>query len=257
MNNLTKKQKIALFGSVIYTALIGIGMYVSYHIRGIDYHNNKIMNTLWVSEVLMTLWTIFLTLKYFSWKEVGFVKVDKKQIWWFVPSLLIVSAMLLAGIYALFTNDLSSEQLQQISLIGFATFLVGFSEELMYRGIVFNAFFKTHSKLKTILISAVAFSLLHSVNIFGGLTFYEMLGQLLMTFLFGLFSALIFMRIKSIIPLIFFHWLWDFWLMADGVMNGKSLIGDISTAHIFIQFGLIIVLFIVLRKFKKITNTNK
>ncbi len=251
MNNLLKKHKIALLGALIYTIIIGAGMYISYHIKGIGYESPKIMHTLWWVEIILTLWTIFLTVKFFSWKEVGFVKLDKKQIWWFMPSLVIVFAMLIAGIYAFFTGNITTSQVQQIGLIGFTTLLVGFSEELMYRGIIFNTFLKTHSKTKTVLISAVAFSLLHSVNVFGGLTFTMMSIQLLMTFVFGLFSALIFMRIKSILPLILFHWLWDFCLISNSVIDGKSLISEISTIHILVQLVLIIVLFMFLKKVKK------
>ncbi len=250
MNSLLKKQKIALLGALIYTIIIGAGMYISYHIKGIGYESPKIINTLWWVEIILTLWTIFLAVKFFSWKEIGFVKLDKKQIWWFVPSLVIVFAMLIAGAYAFFTGNLSNSQLQQIGLIGFTTLLVGFSEELMYRGIVFSTFLKTHSKTKTILISAVAFSLLHSVNIFAGLSLTQMLLQLLMTFVFGLFSALIFMRIKSILPLILFHWLWDFCLISNGIIDQKSLISEISTIHILVQLVLIIVLFVFLKKVK-------
>ncbi len=251
MENLQKKQKTALLGAVIYTIIIGIGMYISYHIKGIGYESPKMMNTLWLIEIVLTLWTIFLTVKFFSWKEVGFVKFDKKQIWWLVPSLVIVFAMFFAGMYAFFTENLSTSQWQQIALICFTTFLVGFSEELMFRGIVFNTFFKTHSKIKAVLISAVVFSLLHSVNVFGGLAFTSMLIQLVLTFFFGLFFALIFMRVKSIVPLIIFHWLWDFCLIADSVVDGKSAIGTISSGHLLLELVLIIVLFVFLKKVKK------
>lgn len=248
------RQKIALLGALIYTIIIGIGMYISYDIKGISYENPQIMNTLWWVEVILTLWTIFLTMKFFSWKEIGFVRLDKKQIWWFVPSLVIVFTMLIAQLYAFYTINLSALQIRQIGLIGFATLLVGFSEELMYRGIIFNTFLKTHSKLKTVLISAVAFSLLHSVNILGGLPLSTMLIQLLMTFVFGLFSALIFMRIKSILPLILFHWLWDFCLISNRIINGESLISKISSIYVLLQLILLIVLFVFLEKVKIKSN---
>lgn len=255
MKILISKQKVALTGAVIYTLLIGLGMFISFHVRGISYDNPKIMNTLGVVEILLTLWTLFLGMRYFSFKEAGFSSIEKKQLWWLLPSFAIIIAMIVAGADALSSKDISSEQIQQITIIGIATFLVGFSEELMYRGIVLNAFLETYSKTKAVVISAVAFSLLHSVNIFGGLAFQFMLMQLVLTFLFGLFSALIFIRIKNLIPLIIFHWLWDFCTISNGVINGESLITKIASVHLLIQFILIIVLFLFLNtNFKKTNN---
>lgn len=248
MGELTNRQKISLMGAIIYTAIIGVGMFISFHIRGISYESPKIMDTLWVVEVILALWVIFLTVKYFSWKEVGFVKLDKKQTAWLLPSFIILIVMLVAGFYAFCTRALSPEKIEQAGLIAFTTFFVGFSEELMYRGILLNTFLKTHRPTKAILISAAAFSFLHTVNMLGGLAFHFMLMQLLLTFLFGLFAALIFMRIRNIIPLILFHWLWDFAVISNGVIDGQSLIARVASVHFLVEFIIIVVLYLRLNK---------
>ncbi len=63
------KQKISIIGAVVYTTIIALGMFDSYYIRGISYDNPKIMNTLWIVEILASLLVIFLPLNIFRGKK--------------------------------------------------------------------------------------------------------------------------------------------------------------------------------------------
>jgi membrane protease YdiL (CAAX protease family) len=87
--------------------------------------------------------------------------------------------------------------------------LVGFSEELMFRGVVLRGGLCEVSTGQAILISAVLFSLLHSVNVLAFVPLDGMLQQLVLTFVFGLAMACYALRVNSLIPLIVFHALWD------------------------------------------------
>jgi len=233
---------------VLYTAIIGLGMYITYHLNGVTYGNPEMVQTLWVIEIILSSLTIFITVKYFSWQEVGFAKLQTKQMLWLIPSFALVGFMGVKVFSLLIESNLSEEKLNLVYLVGFTTLLVGFSEELMYRGILLNELLKTYGKTKAVLISAAGFSLLHSVNIFGGLHFPQMLQQLLLTFIFGLFLALIFLRIKNIIPLIIFHWLWDFSLISAGILKPRphelESVATTSAIHIGIEIILIIALLI-------------
>jgi len=53
MNELTQKQKIGLLGFLLYTIIIGVGMYTSFHIYGNDYGSPKLVNTLWFFEIIL------------------------------------------------------------------------------------------------------------------------------------------------------------------------------------------------------------
>ncbi|MUG91735.1 hypothetical protein F7734_04265 [Scytonema sp. UIC 10036] len=55
------------------------------------------------------------------------------------------------------------------------------------------------------LASAMAFSLLHDVNVFGGVTLPSMCIQLVLTFLFEFLFALLMIKLNNILPLIIFH----------------------------------------------------
>jgi len=251
MKSFTNKQKIALLGAVLYSVIIGIGMYILFHINGVTYGSAEMVNTLWYIEIVLTLLTLFITIKHFSWKEVGFVKLQTKQILWLVPSIIVLGYMFIVLLSLFAESDLSVANTRLIFLVGLTTLLVGFSEELMFRGIILNAFSKTHSKTTAVIISSVSFSLLHSVNILGGIDVSQMLVQLVLTLLFGLFFALILLRIKSIIPLMLFHWLWDFTLISGSVISSANEVAGIATINFIIEIVIIIVLFIYLKKSKR------
>lgn len=245
--NEAKKKKISIIAAILYTTVIGLGMYISYYVNGISYASPELVNTLWYIEIVLTLISLFFATKYFTWKELGFIKLNRRQLVWFVPSMLLLFFMWIRFLNFLSLYAVTEVQFNLFALVGLTTLLVGFSEELMYRGIVFAAFLKEGNPKKTIFISAITFSLLHAVNIFGGLSLAGSIGQLLLTFLFGLFFGLIRLRIKNIIPLIIFHWLWDFVLIGSNVFSydGNSILSLLFILH---EFILVIVLFFLLKK---------
>lgn len=247
MKNLTSKQKISLLGFVLYTVIIGIGMFTSYHVNGNDYGSPELVNTLWFFEIILTVLTVYIVTKYFSWKEIGFQKLDKKQFLWFLPSSLIIIFMWGGLLQHLFSISITNNQLMLFSLVGFTTLLVGFSEELMFRGIVLHAFLKTSSKRKAVFISALTFSLIHAVNIFGGVSTLGVPIQLILTFIFGLFFGFLQLRIKNIIPLMIFHWLWDFFLIGGSIFSYEEAF-PFSTVHLLVELVLVVVLLVLLRK---------
>ncbi len=252
MKSLTHKQKIALIASVIYTALIGAGMYTSFHINGVHYNNPRMPETLLWFEIVMTVFALLVAKKYFSWQELGFTKT--KNILWFAP-MAIMGTIVVANLsYFIASNadNFSAEQWQLFGVVGLTTLLVGVSEELMYRGIVFSAFLQD-SKVKAVLVSAVIFSLLHAVNVFGGVSFGGMWLQLFMTLIAGLFFAFIRLKIDNIVPLMIYHWIWDFSLIGGQVLQDGDINGNYTTAMIFFQlaFAVTVIPYFVYKERKK------
>ena len=245
MNLFTSKQKIAIFAAVLYTFVIGIGMYIIFHINGVGYGEPNMVNTLWYFEIILSLIAIVTTVKYFSWEEVGFAKIAVKQILWAAP-IFILLILIWGGIFNfLLNNKISTEQIKLFSLVGFTTLLVGFSEELMYRGVLFSSFLnhKKSGKFKAVFISALGFSLLHAVNFLAGLPLQDLIYQLISTFIFGLLMALLKLKIKSIVPFIIYHWLWDFALIGAIVIGYYEMYSEYS---FFLEIMLTVILLLSL-----------
>ncbi len=211
MNNSNKKSAIlnAILLAVLYTAIIGVGMYLSFA-KGYRYGDPRFVRVLvWVEMVLVAL-SVFWAKRFWSWPELGCGRGRRRELLWMLPPF----ALLFAGWAKLIANfQMPAGYPWLFPLIGLTTLMVGFSEELVYRGVVLNAFRKLGSVLLAMLASAVAFSLLHSVNYFGGLPANAVVAQLKATFIFGLFFAPLAVRIRALWPLVIFHWLYDFLLI--------------------------------------------
>jgi len=237
MNQTSSKQN-ALLLAALYTAIIGIGMYLSFHWAGYRYGEPGFVRVLvWVELVLMLV-TLFWVKRFWSWREIGIGRFENlKEFWWLAPPAII---FILA--WAGFISDfqLSGEHIKLFLLIGFTTLLVGISEEIVFRGVLLHGFLKNSSVWTAMLVSALAFSLLHSVNYFGGLESAGVISQLKFTFVFGLFFAPLAIRLGTIVPLILFHWLWDFLLI------GGTITANGSPAILYFMMPLMIVESVIL-----------
>jgi len=202
----------ALLLAVLYTAIIGVGMYVSLHWAGYRYGDPQFVRVLvWVELVLLAL-SVFWVKTFWSWPEVGVNRVpNRKELLWLLPPVAVLG-------YAWFVllSDfwIPVEKLWLFPLVGFTTLLVGISEELVFRGVVLRAFLKNGNVWVAMGVSSVAFSLLHSVNYFAGNSGAQVMQQLMNTFVLALvFYAPLAIRLGAIWPLMIFHWLWDFILI--------------------------------------------
>jgi membrane protease YdiL (CAAX protease family) len=204
------KPKIAILAAFLYTAIMGIGMFYMKTFLGISYGQPEMMNLFWFILIILNAINVFWVTRYFGWQAIGFRALNRKQLLWFLPAIVVLIALWVVLLSALAYVSLTAAQWQLFALVGFTTLLVGFGEEIMYRGIVLHAFLTTGRVRWAMLVSAIAFSLLHSVNVLGGLPLPNLLQQLIHTFLWGFFFAPLMLKLNNILPLIIFHWLWDF-----------------------------------------------
>jgi membrane protease YdiL (CAAX protease family) len=206
---LQNKVQKAILLPILYTAVMAIGMYVMRYIYGYIYGDAEMVRVLWATEIVLTLLPIYFIIKYFSWSEVGFNKINKIHIWWLLPPFIFLAY----NWYSFFINTSSASlDYSLIALVAFTTFLVGLSEELVYRGVILKTLLKNTSTLKAIVYSSILFSLLHSVNIIGGATVMSVVFQLVMTFVMGFYFAGLAIKLNNLTLLIIFHFLWDFTL---------------------------------------------
>jgi membrane protease YdiL (CAAX protease family) len=240
-NKLSTTFLIAFF----YIGVMGAGMYIMHYLFGYSYGQPEMSYViLWV-EILLSLIVISAVLKFSSWADIGFAKFKGKQLIWLSPAWLLLGFLLVKIIIAISEQGLNNTQWKLFAYILVTTLLVGFSEEVMFRGIVLNTLLKKKGVLPAVLVSALLFSALHIVNILGGSSLLAVGFQLILTFIFGVFTALIFLKIKNILPLIIFHFLWDFSLFFAPIVNIET------TFMILIMLPIeIITIFILLQEHK-------
>ena len=213
----TGNTTTALLTALIYTLTIGAGMYVMHDIYGASYGEPEMMYVLWAVEIILTLIAVYAVSRFGGWAQLGFGPLQWRQMVWLLPAIVILLLMWRTFFVHLGNVTLSPDQWRLLALSGFTTALVGFSEEVIYRGIVLHVFLRHRSVWVAMGVSAIAFSLLHAVNVLGGVSLLGMSTQLALTGLVGFFLAPVALKLKNLWPLILWHWLWDFVLFAGNV----------------------------------------
>lgn len=126
------------------------------------------------------------------------------------------------------------------------TFVVGISEELMFRGILLNSFVQKYSYLQSILMVSLLFGSVHVLN---GFVTGDFASSTLQAFM-ATFSGILFlaMRIKSIniIPAMIVHWLWDFVVFIFITFIPKEVKSEPLLIGVSLLFGITPIVFGIL-----------
>lgn len=205
--------------AALYTAIIGVGIATMYHGYGYTYGQPEMVKVLLWFEILGAAFLIWVVRRHGGLRSCGFGPIRWGQMIWVVPSFAVVGLMTIRFVPALAGGGLSPDQWLMIGTILAVTVLVGFAEELAFRGILLRGALRGRSVRKAMLISAIGFSLLHAVNVLGGFAPSSVVVQLLLTLIWGLFFAPVALRLGSLWPLVLFHFLWDFLLVSGLYLN--------------------------------------
>lgn len=140
---------------------------------------------------------------------------DLRLLW--LPALVLFLLMMMV----LFT-DLPPGTVLLFVIIN--TLLVGISEELMYRGILFYGASSSFGIWRAVWITAVLFGLVHALNGFITGNFMAAVVQAFFAGMFGVWTVALRVRLDTIVPVIIIHWLWDCLLFLTGFLGGVLLL---------------------------------
>ena len=192
--------------AVVYMAVFG-GLFA---LSGVDYDavadspenvRNAIVIPLAVAAVLL----VIVTSVFGWWRPV--LRERRRAGGWLIAVPIVIFLALLAGLDYANLADLDTELLLWI---GVAVALVGFCEELVYRGLLVVSFRSTLAEPMVWLWSSVAFGLLHSINFLLGQDLGPTIQQVIVTFIIG--SAFYISRRATgmlVVPMIL-HLMWDY-----------------------------------------------
>lgn len=123
---------------------------------------------------------------------------NAKQMLYFIPLWIVSTGNLWGGIKARYEGMGLC-----CAIISFA--LVGFIEEMIFRGFLFRALLKDGNKTKAIIISAVSFGIGHIVNLLIGQGGLDTVVQILFAIAIGFIYTFVYYRCDSLIPVIISH----------------------------------------------------
>ena len=204
--------KRAVWAALGYIAIMAVGMFTAGHLVGFHYGDERIVYVLLFFEIAMSLYAVVMARRLFGAWQCGFGPIDWRGMVWLLPNFALMAALWIA---LLRTGTISLSGLALTIVL--TMILVGFSEELTFRGIALQGGLRGAGSGKAILISAALFSLLHSVNTLAYVPLDGMVQQMALTFVFGLAMACYALRLNSLVPLMTFHALWDMVQFLGGV----------------------------------------
>ena len=141
---------------------------------------------------------------------------NSKAMLWFIPLWIITSGNLWGG----FGADYPMPGLI-FAVVSMA--LVGFAEELIFRGFLFKAMLKDGSVVTAIVVSSVTFGLGHILNLFTGHELFETIMQICGAIAIGFVLTFVFYKSGSLLPCILAHSLIDVFSV---VTVGKAAVLD-------------------------------
>lgn len=119
--------------------------------------------------------------------------------------------------------------------------LVGFLEEVIFRGFLFRGMAKGNKLTGAVIVSAVTFGIGHIVNLFNGYSIFDSITQIVYAIVVGFLLVFLFMRTGSIIVCIAFHAFNNsMTAFADGNML-TAAVGDEAAAEIITLMIMIVI----------------
>ncbi len=140
---------------------------------------------------------------------VGFnVKLHLSSIYLLVFPYVFLLIVLLSNLHTYKSAGIKLSFLYLIYML-----LIGFMEELLFRGLFLSLFIKADAKnniFKAIIFSSLLFSLIHYFNLYNQPDTDRVHGQVLLAFFMGIFLSGLFLKIQNIVPVAIFHALFNF-----------------------------------------------
>lgn len=209
---------IALF--VIYGALVS----AVWAINGVDYDTVADTSDTVIKGIIIPigLGAVFLAVAatWLGWWRPAMAEEHKAGPRWaiLVPVLLMVTALLgTVGI------DFGAADSQTLLLIALGTAFVGFSEELLTRGLMIVGFRGSLSEAWVWFLSSLFFGLLHGINVFFGQSVGATVQQMGFAFVLGT-AFYVTRRVTGLLVVtMVIHAIWDFGLLGTEHSGGDGL----------------------------------
>jgi len=156
-------------------------------------------------NVLVAIVFLIVVITLFKWwSQVGWKYPDNLQnlrlLW---PPVVVLVFLLLTVI----NTGLPSTKVLMLVIVN--TLMVGISEELMFRGILFHGASSSFGIWRAVWITAIIFGSIHTLNSLITGNFWASTLQALFAATFGIWTVALRVRLNTILPVIVIHWLWD------------------------------------------------
>lgn len=241
-------RKASVLLAAVVFGIMSVVMAVSAFGFQIYYGDPNLLRIAIFGEVLTAIFIVYWIRSKGSFRKVGFSTLKTRGLVWLIPVFLVIlyEVGLIITKFVTSYNELSNSTIQLLAIIFVTTLFVGFNEEVTFRGVLLRTLNPDVHPYRAIFMSAALFSSFHLINLIAFIPPTAMLVQLANTFVFGLFFALVALKLNNLWPLIIFHGLWDFVSIAADVLTVDLAIPTL-VVQVFIVGSIIIQLVLLKR----------
>ncbi|WP_106745119.1 CPBP family intramembrane glutamic endopeptidase [Yoonia maritima] len=218
----------AVLATLIYIGIVGVATVFVFRIFTTPLDTVSVMWRTLSLQIILLLSCYLYVRRYTDWYTIGFRRLNWGALVWLLPAVALVFAMGFVVINAATKGNGVSLPISTVGLLVVVPFLVGLTEEIMFRGILLRGALARLPVFQAMLLSALLFSLMHCVNVFTGQPALATLQHTAFAFLVGVFLAPIALKLGNLWPLIMWHTAWDFMIYSSqmlGVVHHYALIG--------------------------------
>ena len=190
---------------------------------GMNYTDIMFISAYLPFEIIMTITAISLWYLFLRKSVPIYFSKDTNRTFFITLPLLLVPISIVTFVILGDAKEINYSILGTVLL---TSLFVGISEEIYFRVIAFGSLLSLHNTpRKSILLSALIFSLFHLTNLFSEVTYFHMIIQLINTFMMGVVFAYIYYKTKNIIYIIVIHFMWDFSIFTNMTYGSIKEIG--------------------------------
>lgn len=231
--------------TIVCIAYIAITSIIGTHLVGGDlygYASSLSIALTFLQELGLAAMIVYYIRRYASWSQVGYGRTNWRRMLWNLPLLLpmLIYAGHFIGLFR--AANPGANVLFAFIVVGAIDVLVGFSEDTLYRGILLRGEMKFRNVFLAMLISAVVFSLFHLTNLAFSPA-HAVMSQMYSALITGLCFAPLALLVGNLMPLVLWHFLWDFsvegLLVVPGITRSASTFEVIKASMPIIQMVLI------------------
>ncbi len=154
---------------------------------------------------------------------------------WSIP--IVLGVIVLVAIDWAQISALSGSYLLWLAI---GTLLVGFNEEIVYRGLSVVAFRGAYKEVQVWLLTSILFGLLHGANVFLGQPLVPTVQQIVLAFVLGSVFYVVRRVTGSLAVLMILHALWDFGSFTWAGALEVTKVGPIVVAQTTVWAGLLV-----------------
>lgn len=186
-------------------------------------------------QILLVIICIGYVARFGTWRAFGFGTVHWPALIWLLPSFVVMVAMAAGLVPAWRAGAFDGLAPWVWVLLIFVPLLIGFGEEVMFRGILLHSAVQAMPVARAMTLSAVLFAVMHTPAGLIAQPASATVQNTLFALTVGLFLAPVALRLGNLWPLVIWHAVWNMLVFASqiaGVQHGFVLIGVLVQAAV-------------------------